>query len=185
MCYPLQTYEKCYSTLLTPYLLLCTYQYHQWTPYPFIGICIHMSWLKTNSFYYWLSSPSRIELIRSPYIKFLLWISHMAITQPDIDINHSVLWSHQWCNNGTRTILHTIWKYCKHANGQFCHISMPFQPLANPPTCIAALYTKSAASIEIKMLSTATQSYSHSSPYTDNPRCMDTHNSYFSPRQTP
>ena len=29
---------------------------------------------------------------------------------------------------------------CKQANGQFCHISMPFQPLANPPTCIAALY---------------------------------------------
>ena len=33
------------------------------------------------------------------------------------------------------------------ANGQFCHISMPFQPLTNPPTCIAALYTKSEASI--------------------------------------
>ena len=39
---------------------------------------------------------------------------------------------------------------CKQANGQFCHISMPFQPLANPPTCIAALYAKSAASIESK-----------------------------------
>ena len=28
---------------------------------------------------------------------------------------------------------------CQQANGQFCHISTPFQPLANPPTCIAAL----------------------------------------------
>ena len=28
---------------------------------------------------------------------------------------------------------------CQHANGQFCNISTPFQPLANPPTCIAAL----------------------------------------------
>ena len=36
------------------------------------------------------------------------------------------------------------------ANGQFCHISMPFQPLANPPTCIAALYTKSKASTTSK-----------------------------------
>ena len=36
----------------------------------------------------------------------------------------------------------------KQANGQFCHIPTPFQPLANPPTCIAALYAKSAASIE-------------------------------------
>ena len=26
---------------------------------------------------------------------------------------------------------------CQQANGQFCHISTPFQPLANPPTCIA------------------------------------------------
>ena len=34
-------------------------------------------------------------------------------------------------------------KVCQQANGQFCHISTPFQPLANPPTCIAALYTKS------------------------------------------
>ena len=39
---------------------------------------------------------------------------------------------------------------CKQANGQFCHISMPFQPLANPPTCIAALYAKNKANIESK-----------------------------------
>ena len=36
---------------------------------------------------------------------------------------------------------------CQQANGQFCYISTPFQPLANLPTCIAALYTKSKASI--------------------------------------
>ena len=39
---------------------------------------------------------------------------------------------------------------CQQANGQFCHISTPFQPLANLPTCIAALYTKSKASITLK-----------------------------------
>ena len=39
---------------------------------------------------------------------------------------------------------------CQQANGQFCHISTPFQPLANPPTCIAALYAKSKASIASK-----------------------------------
>ena len=39
---------------------------------------------------------------------------------------------------------------CKQANGQFCHISTPFQPLANPPTCIATLYAKSKANIESK-----------------------------------
>ena len=41
----------------------------------------------------------------------------------------------------------TQFQICQQANGQFCHISTPFQPLANPPTCIAALYAKSKASI--------------------------------------
>ena len=44
----------------------------------------------------------------------------------------------------------TQFQICQQANGQFCHISTPFQPLANPPTCIAALYTKSTASIMLK-----------------------------------
>ena len=44
----------------------------------------------------------------------------------------------------------TQFEKCKQANGQFCYIPTPFQPLANPPTCITALYAKSAASIESK-----------------------------------
>ena len=44
----------------------------------------------------------------------------------------------------------TQFQTCQQANGQFCHISTPFQPLANPPTCITALYTKSEASITSK-----------------------------------
>ena len=44
----------------------------------------------------------------------------------------------------------TQFQTCQQANGQFCHISTPFQPLANPPTCIAALYAKSKASITLK-----------------------------------
>ena len=36
------------------------------------------------------------------------------------------------------------------ANGQFCTIPTPFQPLANPPTCILALYTRNSASITSK-----------------------------------
>ena len=35
----------------------------------------------------------------------------------------------------------------KEANGQFCNIYTPFQPLANPPSSIAALYSKNSASI--------------------------------------
>ena len=44
----------------------------------------------------------------------------------------------------------TQFETCQQANGQFCHISTPFQPLANPPTCIAALYAKSKPSITSK-----------------------------------
>ena len=39
---------------------------------------------------------------------------------------------------------------CQLGNGQFCHISMPFEPLANPPMCIASLYAKSRASLASK-----------------------------------
>ena len=33
----------------------------------------------------------------------------------------------------------TQFQACQQANGQFCSITTPFQPLANPPSCIAAL----------------------------------------------
>ena len=39
---------------------------------------------------------------------------------------------------------------CWEANGQFCSIATPFQPLANPPSCIAALYARSTVDITSK-----------------------------------
>ena len=44
----------------------------------------------------------------------------------------------------------TQFQACQDANGQFCSITTPFQPLANPPSCIAALYAKSKADIASK-----------------------------------
>ena len=44
----------------------------------------------------------------------------------------------------------TQFQICQQANGQFCHISTPFQLLANPSMCKAALYTKSKAGIASK-----------------------------------
>ena len=38
-------------------------------------------------------------------------------------------------------------RICQEVNGQFCTIPTPFQPLANPPSCITALYAKNSASI--------------------------------------
>ena len=37
---------------------------------------------------------------------------------------------------------------CQKANGQFCSINAPLQPLANPPLCITAIYTKNKVGIE-------------------------------------
>ena len=44
----------------------------------------------------------------------------------------------------------TLFQACQEANGQFGHITTPFQPLANPPSCIAAFYAKSTADITSK-----------------------------------
>ena len=44
----------------------------------------------------------------------------------------------------------TQFQACQEANSQFCSITTPFQPLANPPSCIAALYAKSTVDITFK-----------------------------------
>ena len=47
----------------------------------------------------------------------------------------------------TVEILDKQYNTCKEANGQFCSIYTPFQPLANPPSRITALYFKNTTSI--------------------------------------
>ena len=47
-------------------------------------------------------------------------------------------------------ILQHQFSVCQEANGQFCNIHTPFQPLANPPFCITALYARNAASISTR-----------------------------------
>ena len=49
-------------------------------------------------------------------------------------------------------------KLCKEANGQFCPLTTPLQPLTNPPSCVAALYTKNSREIDcLCELTTKTQ----------------------------
>ena len=74
----------------------------------------------------------------------------------------------------------TQFEVYQQANGQFCHISTPFQPLANPPTCIAALYAKSGASIKSKCSLQLCKANNHLSPYTDHSQCLDTCHPSFS-----
>ena len=44
----------------------------------------------------------------------------------------------------------TQFQVCQEANSQFCSINTPFQPLANPPSCTAALYARSTVDITSK-----------------------------------
>ena len=44
----------------------------------------------------------------------------------------------------------TEFQVCQEANGQFCSITTPFQPLANPPSCITALYAGSTVDTTLK-----------------------------------
>ena len=62
---------------------------------------------------------------------------------------HQILWSHQGCNNGSRTLHYIIpgmstsqWTVLPHVH--------TFQLLAIPPTCIAALYAKRKTGIASK-----------------------------------
>ena len=74
----------------------------------------------------------------------------------------------------------TQFKTCKQANGQFCYMPTPFQPLANTPTCIAVLYAKSATSIESNCFLQLCKATTTLPPYTDHSRCMDTHHTTLS-----
>ena len=50
-----------------------------------------------------------------------------------------------WDETMAVEILDKQYSTCKEDNGQFCSIYAPFQPLANPPSCITALYSKNTA----------------------------------------
>ena len=41
----------------------------------------------------------------------------------------------------------TQFQTCQTTNSQFCSITTPLQPLANPPACVSALYTRNSAHI--------------------------------------
>ena len=59
----------------------------------------------------------------------------------------------------------------------------PSQPLANPPTCIAALYAKSKASIASKCSLQLHKTTTTAVPYSDYTICLDTYHSSYSPSQ--
>ena len=149
MSYQLQIYRRCSNTLLTPYHQTCTYQYHQRTPYISTDTCIHMSLIENKQFLLLIDIPiqDRAHQITIHQV-FTLDIPHGNYSA-HYDINTRYFGVTKDATMGVE-LSTAQFQTCQQANGQFCHISTPFQPLANPPTCIAALYAKSKASIASK-----------------------------------
>ena len=66
-------------------------------------------------------------------------------------------------------ILDKQYSTCKEANGQFCIIYTQFQPLANPPSCITALYSKNTASIATRCSLQVRKAHTISTPMSITP----------------
>ena len=86
-----------------------------------------------------------------PSIKFLLWISLMEISQHSMISVPHILGVTQDETVAVEISQHQF-SICQAANGQFCNIYTPLQLLANPPSCITALYAKNATSISNRCL---------------------------------
>ena len=74
---------------------------------------------------------------------------------------------------------HTQFEACRQANGLLPHL-YAFSTFGKSTNMHCCSICQECSQHRIKMLSTATQGYSHPSPDTDHTRCLDTHNSYFS-----
>ena len=74
----------------------------------------------------------------SIYRIFALDIPHGNFTAHyEVDTNYPGI---TWYKTMAVEISDQQYSTCKEANGQFCTIYTPFQPLANSPSCITALY---------------------------------------------
>ena len=145
----LQIYRRCSNTSLTPYLQPCTYQYHQRTPYTFTGTYVTHVLIENKQFLLLIDIPIQDRACQITIHRvFTLDIPHGNYSA-QYDINTRYFGVTKDATMGLE-LSTAQFQTCQQANGQFCHISTPFQPLANPSTCITALYTKSNASITLK-----------------------------------
>ena len=90
--------------------------------------------------------PFRIGYDRSPSTKFLPWASHMETFQLTMTSTLNYLGVTKDATMAVELSTTQFW-VCQEANSQFCSITTPFQPLANPPSSVSALYARSPADI--------------------------------------
>ena len=149
MSYLSQIYKRCYDKLLTLY-----------SP----TLHLPISPVDTLHFYRYLCTHVLIEnkqfllLIDVPIQDRACQLTvHQVFT---LDIPHRNYSAHYDMNTKYLVVTEDVtmgvelsttqFQTCQQDNGQFCCISTPSQPLANPPTCIAALYAKSKTGMASK-----------------------------------
>ena len=76
-------------------------------------------------------------------------------------------------------LLSNQFQVCQAANRQFCTIPTPFHPLAKPPTCSSALYTRNLASITSRCSLQIRKNFRCQHTISDSTKCMDSHYSLF------
>ena len=86
---------------------------------------------------------------------------------------------------GLELILHTQFEVCKQANGQFCHNLNAFSTFGKPTNMHRCSVCQKCGQHRLKMLSTATQSYSHPSPYADHAQMSGSSQPLPQPQWTP
>ena len=84
--------------------------------------------------------------------------------------------------NATMAVEFSTTKFgvCQEANGQFCSINTPFLHLANPPSCVTALYARSMADITSVFIANV-ESIRCKFANPDITRCLDPYDPTFCP----
>ena len=98
----------------------------------------------------------------STYRIFILGIPHGNFTEYyEVDTKYLRI---TWDETMALEIMEKHYSTCKEANGQFCNIYTPFQPPANPPSCITALYSRNSTSIAARCSLQVTEAHTISIP---------------------
>ena len=146
--YQLRTLGRCYHTLRKYYLWLSIYQSHLRTHYISTDIYVPIFWLLTNSLLL-----SHVPVQDHTQQLALHKVSTLDIPHGNFsacyDTNTKYLGITE-AKTMTVEISEHQFHICRDANGQFCNIDAPLQPLTNPPSCITGLYAKNTASINTR-----------------------------------
>ena len=133
---------------------------------------------KSLTFCYLQMSLYRIVYNSYQFTKLLLWIFLMGILQHDMMSIPNILGVTQDESMAVEISQHQFC-ICQEANGQFCNVYTPLQPLANPPSCITALYAKNAAIIFTRCSLQIRKTQKYQCTLTNCPKCIDTDFSTF------